>query len=46
MDQVGDTAEVIIGKQRHGPIGKVDLHFEEKFTKFSNLADDRFGGGY
>ena len=42
MDEVGDTAEVIIGKQRHGPIGKVDLHFEEKFTKFSDLADDRY----
>lgn len=46
LDEVGDTAEVIIGKQRHGPIGKVDLHFEEKFTKFSNLADDRYGGGH
>ncbi|WP_411817864.1 replicative DNA helicase [Hyphococcus sp. DH-69] len=44
MSEVGDTAEVIIGKQRHGPIGKVDLHFEEKFTKFSNLADDRYMG--
>lgn len=42
MEEVGDTAEVIIGKQRHGPIGKVDLHFEEKFTKFSNLAIDRY----
>jgi len=42
LSEVGDTAEVIIGKQRHGPIGKVDLHFEEKFTKFSNLADDRY----
>ncbi|MBT8472049.1 MAG: replicative DNA helicase [Marinicaulis sp.] len=46
LDEVGDTAEVIIGKQRHGPIGKVDLHFEEKFTKFSNLAADRFGGDF
>ena len=45
LDEVGDTAEVIIGKQRHGPIGKVDLHFEEKFTKFSNLAEDRYGRG-
>jgi len=44
LAEVGDTAEVIIGKQRHGPIGKVDLHFEEKFTKFSDLAHDRFGG--
>ena len=46
LEEVGDTAEVIIGKQRHGPIGKVDLHFEEKFTKFSNLADDRYEGGF
>lgn len=45
LGEVGDTAEVIIGKQRHGPIGKVDLHFEEKFTKFSNLALDRYSGG-
>ncbi|MEO1135402.1 MAG: replicative DNA helicase [Pseudomonadota bacterium] len=42
LSDVGDTAEVIIGKQRHGPIGKVDLHFEEKFTKFSDLAHDRY----
>ncbi|MEO1251053.1 MAG: replicative DNA helicase [Pseudomonadota bacterium] len=41
LDSVGDVAEVIIGKQRHGPIGKVELHFEEKFTKFSNLAFER-----
>jgi len=42
LEEVGDSAEVIIGKQRHGPIGKVDLHFEEKFTSFSDLADDRY----
>jgi replicative DNA helicase len=29
-------AEVIIGKQRHGPIGKVTLHFEREFTKFTD----------
>ena len=46
MDQVRGLAEIVIGKQRHGPIGKVDLHFEEKFTKFSNLAHDRFAGGF
>ncbi len=37
LEEIGDTAEVIIGKQRHGPIGKAELHFEEKFTKFSDL---------
>ncbi|MGF1545018.1 MAG: replicative DNA helicase [Parvularculaceae bacterium] len=30
-------AEVIIGKQRHGPIGTVRLHFNENFTRFGNL---------
>lgn len=35
--EVQGIAEVIIGKQRHGPIGKVELQFEEKLTKFSNL---------
>jgi replicative DNA helicase len=29
---------VIIGKQRHGPIGTVDLSFEGRFTRFGNLA--------
>ena len=31
-------AEVIIGKQRHGPIGTVRLAFDENITKFGNLA--------
>ena len=40
MDQIANVAEVIIGKQRHGPIGTVKLHFNEELTKFSNLARD------
>jgi replicative DNA helicase len=31
------TADVIIAKQRHGPIGTVRLHFEAETTKFDNL---------
>lgn len=36
MDRIQNLAEVIIGKQRHGPIGRVVLHFESGFTRFSD----------
>ena len=38
MERVHGKAEVIIGKQRHGPIGTVELSFEGQFTRFGNLA--------
>ena len=38
MSKIHNVAEVIVAKQRHGPIGKVNLHFEGATTKFSNLA--------
>jgi replicative DNA helicase len=40
MERVHGRAEVIIGKQRHGPTGTVDLAFEAEMTRFSNLARD------
>ncbi len=48
MEAVHGKAEVIIGKQRHGPIGSVDLSFEGRFTRFGNLVkpwQDNGGGG-
>lgn len=36
--KVEGRAEVIIAKQRHGPTGSVQLHFEAELTKFGNLA--------
>ena len=38
MDQIHNLAEIIVAKQRHGPIGKVLLQFESRFTRFANLA--------
>jgi replicative DNA helicase len=40
MDQVHGKAEVIIGKQRHGPTGTVQLAFQADITRFTNLADE------
>jgi replicative DNA helicase len=38
MMRVSGKAEVIIGKQRHGPVGTVALSFEPQYTRFGNLA--------
>ena len=40
MDLAHGKAEVIIGKQRHGPTGTVEMQFEGQFTRFSDLAQD------
>jgi replicative DNA helicase len=42
MMSVSGKAEVIIGKQRHGPVGTVQLAFESQFTRFGNLARDQY----
>jgi replicative DNA helicase len=36
-DRVQGKAEVIIGKQRHGPTGTVELQFDAEVTRFANL---------
>ena len=33
-------AELIVGKQRNGPTGRVKLAFLNRFTKFENLSAD------
>src|SRR5882757_9615583 len=41
MDAAHGKAELIIGKQRHGPTGTVPVQFDAEVTRFSNLAHDR-----
>ena len=38
MEHLHGRAELIIGKQRHGPIGTIELSFEGQFTRFGNIA--------
>jgi replicative DNA helicase len=40
MAQVHGKAECIIGKQRHGPTGSVQLAFQADVTRFADLADE------
>jgi len=40
FDKAKGVADVLVEKHRHGPTGKIPLQFEERFTQFSNLADE------
>jgi replicative DNA helicase len=43
MNRIHNTAELIIAKQRHGPIRNITLHYEDTFTKFGNyISEDAF----
>ena len=37
-ERVHNRAEILVEKHRHGPTNKVELFFDERFTRFSNLA--------
>ncbi len=37
MDELRNRSELIIAKQRNGPIGSVNLYFDPEFTRFNNL---------
>jgi replicative DNA helicase len=40
MNDARGKAEIIIGKQRHGPTGTVQVAFQGEFTRFSDLAEE------
>ena len=40
MNDVANRAEIIIGKQRHGPTGNIFLEFEPMFTRFKDIPNN------
>ncbi len=40
MEALYGKAELVIGKQRHGPVGTVHLAFDKSSTRFSDLIED------
>ena len=42
QQQVAGQAEIIVAKQRNGPVGKVDLVWQKEYTRFEDQAPDRF----
>ena len=40
MSEVSNVAEIIVGKQRHGPTGNVFVEFEAMFTKFKDIQNN------
>ena len=41
-DDSYNKAEIIIAKQRHGPIGSIKMHFDANYTKFSDLSTNDY----
>ena len=39
MNEISNLAEILIGKQRHGPTGNIMLEFEAMFTKFKDIQN-------
>jgi replicative DNA helicase len=39
LEKIHGLAEIIVAKQRHGPIGSIKLHFDAETTRFDDFAD-------
>ncbi len=42
MSQIHNQAQIIIGKQRHGPTGVINVEFDSAYTKFKDATNQKF----
>ena len=42
-ERASNRAEVLVEKHRHGPTNKIDLFFDDRFTRFSSLVKEANG---
>ncbi|SPR16087.1 replicative DNA helicase [Orientia tsutsugamushi] len=38
QDRCFNTAEIIVAKHRNGPVGTVNLHYDNRYSKFGNIV--------
>ena len=41
MNDINGLADIIIGKQRHGPTGNIQVEFEGMYTRFKDLSKNK-----
>ena len=42
LEKSKNIADIIVAKQRHGPVGTIQIHFDARYTKFTDLADKKY----
>ncbi|KJV74458.1 replicative DNA helicase [Orientia tsutsugamushi str. Gilliam] len=42
--EVAESHEIIVAKHRNGPVGTVNLHYDNRYSKFGNIVKNSHQG--